>query len=91
MPDTDTEPKQSQLRRLLERPDARPRVSRAVASLLGVAVASIGVLGALVIWHLVRRGRLIRERLGPPRDVRLELDDEPDPEPEPGPDGGPPP
>jgi hypothetical protein len=94
MPDTDPEPKQSQLRRLLERPDARPRVSRAVATLLGVAVVSIGVLGALVIWHLVRRGRLIRERLGPPRDVNLiELDDDPDPDsdPEPGPEGGPPP
>jgi len=67
-----TEPRRrSQLRRLLDRPDARPRVSRAVASLLGVGVLSIGVLGALLIWHLVRRGRLIRERLAPPRDVRL--------------------
>ena len=40
-------------------------------SLLGVGIASIGVLGALMIWHLVRRGRLIRESLSPPRDVRL--------------------
>jgi hypothetical protein len=65
------EPRRTRLRQLLERPDARHRVSRAVASLLGVGVVTIGVLGALTIWHLVRRGRLIRERLGPPRDVRL--------------------
>lgn len=46
-------------------------MKRAVASLLGVGVVSIGVIGALVIWHLVRRGRLIREGLQPPRDVRF--------------------
>ena len=47
-----------------------PRVSRAVASLLAASVVAIAVLGALVIWHLVRRGRLIREGLNPPRPVR---------------------
>jgi hypothetical protein len=36
-----------------------------------VVVVSIGAIGALVIWHLVRRGRLIRESLGPPRGVEL--------------------
>jgi hypothetical protein len=65
------EPRPTELRRLLARPDAAPRVKRAVARLLGVSVLSIGVLGALVIWHLVRRGRLIRDRLAPPRPVRL--------------------
>jgi hypothetical protein len=45
-------------------------VSRAVASLLGTAVVAIAVLGALLIWHLVRRGRLIRAGLSPPRPVR---------------------
>jgi hypothetical protein len=65
------EPKRSRLRQLLDRPDARPRVRRAVASLLGVAVASIGVIGVFLIWHLVRRGRLIRENLRPPRVVHL--------------------
>ncbi len=59
------------LRRLLERPDARRKVVRAVGSLLGVGIATIGVIGALMIWHLVRRGRLIREGLNPPRVVRL--------------------
>jgi hypothetical protein len=67
--------RRSWLRRLLDRPDAAPRVRKAVASLLGVGVLSIGVVGWLTIWHLVRRGRLIRERLAPPRDVQLpELD-----------------
>ena len=42
-----------------------------MASLLGVGVVSIGVVGWLTVWHLVRRGRLIRERLNPPQDVRL--------------------
>jgi hypothetical protein len=64
-------PAPSRLRRLLERPDARRRLARAVASLLGVGIATIGVIGALLIWHLVRRGRLIREGLNPPRAVRL--------------------
>lgn len=67
----DPEPPRSRLRQLLDRPDARPRVGRAVASLLCASVATIGVLGVLLIWHLVRRGRLIREGLKPPRPVRL--------------------
>lgn len=64
------EPRRSRLRQLLERPDARPRVSRAVASLLAASVVALAAIGVLVIWHLVRRGRLIRERLDPPRPVR---------------------
>ena len=64
-------PAPSRLRRLLERPDARRKVVRAVGSLLGVGIATIGVIGALMIWHLVRRGRLIREGLNPPRVVHL--------------------
>jgi hypothetical protein len=64
------EPKRSQLSQLLERPEARPRVRRAVASLLAASVVSIAVLGVLLIWHLVRRGRLIRQGLHPPRPVR---------------------
>jgi hypothetical protein len=64
------EPKRSRLRQLLERPEARPRVSWAVASLLAASVVSIAVLGVLLIWHLVRRGRLIRQGLHPPRPVR---------------------
>jgi hypothetical protein len=45
-------------------------VSRAVASLLAASVVAIAALGALLIWHLVRRARLIREGLNPPRPVR---------------------
>ena len=64
------EPKRSRLSQLLDRPEARPRVSRAVASLLAASVVSIAVLGALLIWHLMRRARLIRQGLQPPRPVR---------------------
>jgi hypothetical protein len=65
----DPEPKRSQLSRLLKQPKARGRVSRAVASLLATSVVSIAVLGALLIWHLVRRGHMIRQNLAPPRPV----------------------
>jgi hypothetical protein len=62
----------SRLRVLLEKhPEARPRLGRAIAALLGVGLACIGILGALTLWHLVRRGRLIREGLNPPRKVQL--------------------
>jgi hypothetical protein len=64
-------PAPGRLRRLMERPDARRKVVRAVGSLLGVGIVTIGVIGVLLIWHLVRRGRLIREGLNPPRAVRL--------------------
>jgi hypothetical protein len=64
------EPPPSRLRQLLEQPDGR-RVRDAVVALLALAIGTIAVLGALVIWHLVRRGRLIRDRLGPPRAVDL--------------------
>jgi hypothetical protein len=71
-PPTRGEPRPSRLRRLLqERPEARTRLGRAVAALLGTALVALAAIGALVIWHLVRRGRLIRDRLGPPRVVRL--------------------
>jgi hypothetical protein len=62
----------TRLRRILdERPEARPRLGRAIASLLGTGLVALAALGGLVIWHLVRRGRLIRERLEPPRPVQL--------------------
>ena len=77
------EPRPSRLRPLWQHPDAR-RVGRAVASLLGAGVAAIAALGILAIWHLVRRGRLIHERLSPPCMVRLS-DLEPT-ETEPGPE-----
>ncbi|HZW32622.1 MAG TPA: hypothetical protein VFF52_18050 [Isosphaeraceae bacterium] len=71
-PGARTEPRPSRLRQILqERPEARSRLSRAVASLLAIALVALGAIGALVIWHLVRRGRLIRERLSPPRIVRI--------------------
>jgi len=51
--------------------EARLKVGRVAATWMALALTSVGTLGALVIWHLVRRGRLIRARLDPPRPVRL--------------------
>lgn len=65
-----TEPPKSRLRQLLKKPEGQ-RVGRALASLLAMGVISIGILGVLLIWHAVRRGRLIQESLDPPRDVVL--------------------
>ena len=65
-------PRRSRLGQILaERPEARPQLRGAVASLLATALAAIAVLGLLLIWHLRRRARLIRERLAPPRDIWL--------------------
>lgn len=73
------EPPQSRLRRILdESPRNRSRIGRAVAALAATALVTIAVLGILLIWHLVRRARLIRERLDPPKDVGL-VDPRPDP------------
>jgi hypothetical protein len=83
MPQAEPEPRRSQLRRLLERPDARPRVSRAVASLLGTFLVAMAAMGGLLIWHLTRRARLIRSRLNQPRPVRwpaIDVANEPPPE-----------
>jgi hypothetical protein len=64
------EPRRTPLRRILdENPEARPRVGKAIAALLGTGLVTLAVLGALLMWHIMRRGRLIRERLGPPRVV----------------------
>ncbi|MFO0892924.1 MAG: hypothetical protein U0790_27770 [Isosphaeraceae bacterium] len=77
------EPPRTRLRRILrENPEARPQLSRAVGSLLGVVVATLAIVGILAMWHLHRRAELIRRRLGPPRDVSLpELEDRPPPRP----------
>jgi hypothetical protein len=52
-------------------PEAYRRIGHAAATWLGLTLAAIAILSVGVIWHLVRRGRLIRERLGPPRAVQL--------------------
>jgi hypothetical protein len=66
------EPKRSRLRQILdEQPEARPRLAKAFVYLLGTTLVAVTALGILLIWHLVRRARLIRERLSPPRVVEL--------------------
>jgi hypothetical protein len=55
------------------RPNAdRNRVGKAAVALMGTGLVAIAVLGGLLIWHLVRRGRLLRERLGPPKPMTLD-------------------
>ena len=66
------EPRRSWLRRIIGRgPAERRRLGEAVAALLGTALVALAALGGLLIWHLVRRGRIIRERLDPPKVVRM--------------------
>lgn len=66
------EPKRNWLRRIIgSGPEAKKRLGEAVGALLGTVLVSLAVLGGLLIWHLIRRGRLIRERQAPPRIVRL--------------------
>ena len=66
------EPKRSRPGQILaERPDARPPFQDAVAGLLATALATIAGLGLLLIWHLRRRARLIRQRLAHLHDIRL--------------------
>ena len=68
----DDEPRRNWLSRIIGHgPAARKRLGEAVASLLGTAHGGAGAIGGLLIWHLSRRARIIRERLGPPRIVRM--------------------
>ena len=58
----------SRLRQILdEKPEARPRLGNAIAALLGTGLVTLVALGGLLIWHIRRRARLVRERLNPPR------------------------
>jgi hypothetical protein len=66
------EPRRSRLRQILdERPEARTRIGRAIAVLLGTTLITFAAVGGLLIWHIIRRGRLIRERLSAPRVIHL--------------------
>ncbi len=68
----DDEPRRDWLSRIIgQGPAARKRLGEAVAALLGTTLVALGAIGGLLIWHLVRRARIIRERLGPPRIVRM--------------------
>jgi hypothetical protein len=65
-------PRRTRLGRILEEhPEARPQLGDAIGSLLKVVVVTLAIIGLLAIWHLRRRAQLIRERLGPPKDVSL--------------------
>ncbi len=53
------------------RPDDRARVGRVAVSLLGWGLVATTILALLALWHLVRRGRILRANLAPPRVVSL--------------------
>ncbi len=70
-------------RPLLERPDLKPedrrRIGRALIPVLGWGLAATALLGLLTLWHLIRRGRILRANLPPPKLIPpLEIDEKPD-------------
>lgn len=50
-------------------PERRRRVGEALKLWGGLTLSGVVVLSALGIWHLRRRGWMVRERLGPPREI----------------------
>lgn len=78
MPDQNPNQNQNQKRDrrpLLERPDLKPeekqRIGRVVAVLLGWGLLATSLLGLLALWHLIRRGRILRANLATPKIVSL--------------------
>lgn len=47
----------------------RRRIARAATLWGGVTLGGTSLVAALAIWHLVRRGRLIREAAEPPKAI----------------------
>lgn len=74
LPGSDDQPAPEPTRTLREviatNPEARERVGRAYAELLAAVLVAVAGFSLLLLWHLARRGRRIRERLGPPRPTR---------------------
>jgi hypothetical protein len=67
--------------------DAERRRARKVEAAVlwgSMTLSGIGIVSVLTLWHLSRRAQMLRDRLGPPRDVRLPEPAGPDPL-----DGGP--
>jgi hypothetical protein len=81
MPDRDEAAAKKDRRPLLERPELKPeervRIGRAVVGLLEWGLVATALLGLLALWHLVRRGRVLRANLTQPRSVSLPEDDRP--------------
>ncbi len=81
MPDRDGASPKKDPRPLLERPDLKPeervRIGKAVAVLLGWGLVASALLGLLALWHLIRRGRVLRANLTQPRSVSLPEDEIP--------------
>jgi hypothetical protein len=52
-------------------PEARRRIAEAAQIWVITCLSGVVVITALALWHLVRRGRMLRDQLRPPRDTRL--------------------
>src|SRR5438270_12155898 len=88
MGDRDRPGKKASATPLLERDDLKPeervRIGRAAAVLLGWGLVASTVLALLALWHLIRRGRILRANLAPPKNVSLpEIDAQSGPPPSP--------
>ena len=47
----------------------RKAAASAVRMWGGITLGSVVLLVALVLWHMIRRGRLLRDNLSPPRVI----------------------
>jgi hypothetical protein len=54
--------------RLANRPKQK-QVGHAITWWVAITMSGILCLAALSIWHIIRRGQRLRERLGPPREI----------------------
>ena len=58
----------SERRRAASR-EGRRKIARAATLWGGVTLSGTALVSALAIWHLIRRGRLIRAGAEPPRRI----------------------
>ena len=67
------------LKRADLKPEQRVRLGRVAAILLAWGLLATTLLGILALWHLIRRGRLLRANQPAPRAVSLpEIDEKPE-------------
>lgn len=77
---TEATPRPRAPRPLVQRsPEERRQIVDALRLWVGITLVGIIGLASLVVWHVVRRGRILREGLGPPRVVDWPVD-RPDPD-----------
>jgi hypothetical protein len=55
--------------RVALRPEDRKKIASATKLWGYLTLSGVVLLAALTIWHIIRRGRLLRSSLAPPRAV----------------------